>query len=112
MNLTPAVIREDTYKFLIKIDGQDYIYADSLDEAIMIARDIATERIREIWSSHTETSIHVFRQDLDDNKTIHVFVQKRGLFYNSDVKKIMTIRIVPLARCYIKDGMVPMDITS
>lgn len=106
-NTTPAItgcvkITSDVYtasiiKYLIRIDKEEFAFADDEKSALAIINSLANDEVKKL----TNDSVRVFRRDLQDGKEVQVCTQAIGILMNGRVTKHTIIDVIPVPKVFI-----------
>lgn len=95
--ITKEVFTTSELKYLVKIDGQEFAFADDLRSAYAIVNSIATAEVKKL----SKPGKKVFRRDLDSESQVQVCTQTTGYLLNGGITKEMILTIVPVPRTFI-----------
>ena len=97
VQITEDVYTEELYKYIIKFDGANFMYADGEDEARDIINSIAVQFIEDYKRDNPNNK--VFREDLNAGRKVTISEQIPGTLWNSSLHKLLVLEIVRVCHC-------------
>lgn len=88
--IAPNVFSTSEAKYLIRIDKEEFAYADDEKSALSIINSLAIAEIKKLANTTTK----VFRQDLHDGKEVRICTQALGYLVNGRITKNTVIDLV------------------
>nr|QBK85634.1 MAG: hypothetical protein LCMAC101_02290 [Marseillevirus LCMAC101] len=98
--ITPEVSMDSRVLFLIRIDGEEWAFVNSEEEAKLVIDSFAASEVNRLESDKTE----VYRKDSKDGKKIVISEKTLGMIYNSSVHSIMEIDFRPVSHAVLTKG--------
>ena len=98
--ITPEVSMDSRMLFLIRIDGEEWAFVNSEEEAKLVIDSFAASEINRLENDKTE----VYRKDSMDGKKIVISEKTLGMIYNSSVRDIMEIDFRPVGHAVLTKG--------
>lgn len=92
--ITSDVFSTPEVKYLIRIDKEEFSFADDEKSALAIINSLAIAEIKKLANPNTK----VFRQDLHDGKEVRICTQALGYVVNGRITKNMVIDVVCVPR--------------
>ena len=97
IKITPDVFTASIIKYLVRIDKQEFAFADDEKTAMAIINSLANSEVKKL----TSPSVKVFRRDLNDGKEVHICTQALGVLVNGRVSKNMIIDLIAVPKVFI-----------
>ena len=96
VKLTPEVSVSDKALYLIRIDGEELAFVNSVEEAKLVIDSIAAAEVKRL----DDEWVKVFRRDQTDGKKVTLATQALGRVVNGAVRTAMRIDciVVPCAK--------------
>lgn len=104
IKITNTVFTTSTIKYLIKIDGDTFAFADTEQDAKLIVASVAENEVK---NYEKEPSTKVLREVLRDGMKVHVCTQKVGALYNGSIQKRTILEITPVPMSIYVPGETP-----
>lgn len=97
VKITSDVYTASIIKYLIRIDKEEFAFADDEKSALAIINSLANDEVKKL----TNDSVRVFRRDLQDGKEVQVCTQAIGILMNGRVIKHTIIDVIPVPKVFI-----------
>lgn len=96
--ITPNVFTTSSIKYLIRIDKEEFAFADDEKTALLIINSLAISEVKRL----SGPGVKVFRQDLQDGKEVKICTQSLGLLVNGRVIRSTIIDVIPVPKVWFE----------
>jgi hypothetical protein len=97
IKITPDVFTASIIKYLVRIDKQEFAFADDEKTALAIINSLANAEVKKL----ANPGVKVFRRDLNDGKEVQICTQSLGVLMNGRVSRNTVIDLIPVPKVFI-----------
>jgi hypothetical protein len=98
IQITSNVFTTSDIKYLIRIDNEEFAFANDEKTALSIINSLAISEVKKL----SGPNVKVFRQDLQNGKEIKICTQSLGVLMNGRVVRNILIDVIPVPRVFFE----------
>lgn len=97
IKITSDVFTVSVIKYLIRIDKEEFAFADDEKSALAIINSLANAEVKKL----ANPAVKVFRRDLHDGKEVQICTQTLGVVMNGRVSRNTVIDVIAVPKVFI-----------